>query len=173
MGISDRYASAIRSSNLSVDERTTYSDTDVLGAMGLAAARYPLGAALARLLYGDNHASQEVVSILAERAWPKARHYGAKVTREDAKLVAEACLAWHRDGTCKHCGGHGRQLIKGTKTLGDRECHVCKGAGKLPLERQFLVEPVRQLARWLVSEMEREVAFVIPEMRSRVGSDAG
>ena len=72
MLIQDRYASAIRSSNLQTDERTTYSDTDVLGAFGLAGKEHPLSVALQRLFLGDNGAAEAVVGILAELVRQKA-----------------------------------------------------------------------------------------------------
>jgi hypothetical protein len=156
MGYQDRYASAIRSSCLTVDERTRMSDSDVLGAAGLAAKSHPLALALLRLFMGDNFASVRVTEILAEMAWAKARYFKARVSRGDSELIAQACLAWHRDGTCKHCGGHGLLTIPGTKTLGHRSCQPCAGTGMLPFERQFSVAEVRELARWLVSELDRE-----------------
>ena len=50
--ITDRYASAIHASSLKSAPETTWSDTDVLGAMGIAGKHEPLGAALARMLSG-------------------------------------------------------------------------------------------------------------------------
>lgn len=156
MGFQDRYATAVRSSCLTVDERTSMSDTDVLGAAGLAARSHPLAIALMRIFMGDNGGTPALVESLAGMAWAKARYFKARVSRMDAELIAQACLAWHRDGACKHCGGHGLLCIPGTKTLGHRECKPCAGSGLMPLERQFSVDEVRQLARWLVSELERE-----------------
>ncbi len=157
MLIQDRYASAIRSSNLQTDERTTYSDTDVLGAFGLAGKEHPLAVALQRLFLGDNGAAPEIVEILAAEAWKKARGLDVKFTRVQADDMARACLAWHRNAACRSCGGHGYLVIDGTKTLGDQECKVCKGTGKRPFEREFLTEH-RELAGWMVASMEREQA---------------
>lgn len=157
MLIQDRYASAIRSSNLQTDERTTYSDTDVLGAFGLAGKEHPLSVALQRLFLGDNGAAAEVVAILADLLRGKAPMLRVKVTEAQATDMARACLAWHRDGTCKTCGGHGVMLIRGTRTLGDQACRPCNGTGKRPFEKEFH-ESFRELAAWLISEMERHQA---------------
>lgn len=157
MLIQDRYASAIRSSNLQTDERTTYSDTDVLGAFGLAgkAEELELPIQLQRLFLGDNGAAAEVVRILAEKVRTRAAMLRLKMAETQAVDMARACLAWHRNAACRSCGGHGYLVIDGTKTLGDQECKVCKGTGKRPFEREFH-QSFRELAGWLVSEMERD-----------------
>lgn len=154
MLIQDRYASAIRSSNLAVDERTTYSDTDVLGAFGLASRENSLAVALQRLFLGDNGAATTIVSELAGMIQGKAPMLRLKVSSTQATDMARACLAWHRDGTCKACNGHGVLVIPGTLTLGHQDCKACKGTGKRAFEREFH-ESCRELAGWLVSEMER------------------
>lgn len=169
MRILDRYATAVRSSCLTVDERTTYSDTDVLGAMGLAGRNLerghdsqgnpikpaPLAVALERLFAGDNHASMVIVQLLSDMAWQRARTMKVKLNRMGAADMAKACLAWHRDGVCKACGGHGTLVIPGSTTLGAQQCKPCKGEGRVPFERQFAHE-LRDLAAWLVAEMQRD-----------------
>lgn len=154
MRIIERYASAIRSSNLTVDERTTYSDPDVLGAMGLAAKEHELSVALERLFCGDNHASFQIVAILAEMLRGKAPMMRENVTEAQAVDMAKACMAWHRDGKCRPCGGHGLLLIPGTKVLGNVSCKACKGTGTREFEKEFHPSK-RPLAQWLVAEMER------------------
>lgn len=157
MLIQDRYASAIRSNNLAVDERTTYSDSDVLGAFGLAAKdkSMKLPMLLQRLFLGDNGASVAVVEVLSDMVRDRAAALRIRIAQVQADDMAKACLAWHRDGSCKPCGGHGVLVIRGTKTLGDQECKVCKGIGRRPFEREFH-ESFRGLASWLVAEMERD-----------------
>jgi len=174
MKIQERYATAVRSSCLTVDERTTYSDTDVLGAMGLASREHPLAVALERLFYGDNTASEDLLNILTEMLQGKAPSLQTRISASVARDMARACLAWHRDGTCKACGGHGKQLIPGTKTHSERPCHACKpspnaatGTGKVPFERSFHPER-RPLAAWLVSEMQREQAKAGPAAMKRL-----
>jgi hypothetical protein len=160
MRITDRYASAIRSSNLKHDERSTHSDTDVIGAFGLAdkwLSKYgdTLSVPLTRLFMGDNGAAAQIIEVLAGMARGKAPALHTDITKAQADDMARACLAWHRDSTCKACGGHGQFVIKGSTTIGGAICKTCKGTGKILFEKQFRHE-WRDLARWLVSEMERE-----------------
>jgi len=157
MTIIDRYASAIRSSNLGSKPDTLSSDSDVLGAAGLAAKRSPLAIALLRLFCGDNHASTAVVGILADKAVGKAYRMGNECSRVEALDISAAVLAWHRDGTCKVCGGHGVKLIPGTTVLSGDPCTVCLG-GRIRFDRQFPVARL-DLARWLAAELDREQAI--------------
>lgn len=161
MNIVDRYSTAVHSSNLGSKPETTASDSDVLGAAGLAARQVPLGVALMRLLAGDNHASSDVVRILADKAVGKGYRMGNECGRSEAEDLGRAVLAWYRHGTCARCGGHGVLLIPGTTTLGNHECPACRGDGRIRLDRQ--VPMVRlELARWLAAEVERELAFAGP-----------
>jgi hypothetical protein len=160
MRITDRYATAVHSSCLTVDERTTFSDTDVIGAMGLAdrsltAGGHPLAVALERMFVGDNGAANKIVEVLACMVRAKAPSMRVGLTHTQAVDMAQACLAWHRDSVCKPCGGHGQHVIKGSTTIGGALCKPCKGTGHIPFEQQFRIE-WRELARWLVIEMERE-----------------
>lgn len=186
MKIIERYASAVRSANLKSDPRTMMSDTDVLGAMGLAdrdlrrgsdykgraVTRAPLAVALQRLFLGDNTAAVQIVEIMSDEIWRQARKDRVKLDRVQAVDMAKACLAWHRHGRCRPCGGHGYELIPGTKTLGTRECEACHGAGKVPFESQFQ-KPLRELARWTLAEMERHQSQAGPaameKLRERMG----
>jgi hypothetical protein len=153
----DRYASAVHSSNLASSPRTVYSDSDVLGAVGLAGKDEDkaLAMALARLFSGDNTAAHALVRLMAEKAWGKARMLGVKLKRTQSEDMAKAILAWHRDGACRPCGGHGFELIPGTRTVGGSSCRVCRGTAKMPFDRQFTLERL-PVARWLLSEIERE-----------------
>jgi hypothetical protein len=176
MSIADRYATAIRSSCLTVQERTTFSDTDVLASMacadraltrgrdfrGRSIPPAPLAVALERLFLGDNRQAKGIVALLEEMAWKRARTMRVKLPLADARSMAQKCLAWHRDSKCKPCGGHGVLVIQGTKTLGHQKCNVCRGEGTVPFEKQFPFER-RELARWLVAEMEREQGKAGPE----------
>lgn len=161
MKITERYASAINSRTLTVDPKTTMSDTDVLGAYGLAAKRAPLAVALSRLLAGDNRAQALIVDHLADDAWRHARHLRVKCSPVEAADLARACLAWYRHGACKPCGGHGKLKIPGSVTLGVDDCPACRGFGKMPLEAH-VIDRHRELASRLVVIMERELATAGP-----------
>lgn len=175
--ISNRYASAIRSSNLKSSDAKGYEgvvqrDADVLGSMGLADRALtegfvvtgpdrqgypvkpaPMAVTLARLFAGDNKAAAEVAAILAEMAFTKSWDMRVKITRPKAVDMAQACLAYHRHGRCRPCNGLGYALIAGTNRLSAHECPECRGEGRLKLEKQFPVEH-RELARWAVGELE-------------------
>lgn len=165
--ILDRYASAVSSANLRSAAATTYSDSDVLGAAGLAAKRNPLAMALARLFCGDNRAARDLVAILAALAWDKAMALKIEIKRTQADDMARAVLAWHRDGVCRACGGHGYQLIAGTPTIGDNACPACRGTRKVPFEPQFALER-RLVAMWLLAEIECEQARAGPAARAKL-----
>ena len=160
MSYADRYAIATRSSNLRSNPDTTHSDSDVLGAAGLAGKKAPLAMALCRLLSGDNHASREIVELMAGMLDGKAYRLRVQMSRLEAKDVSRAVLAWSRDGTCKVCNGHGFQVIEGAPSLSEHRCQSCDPVhrGKRPFMREFATHQL-ELARWLLAEVEREMAI--------------
>lgn len=188
--IQDRYATAVHSSDLGVDEKTVMSDSDTLGAMGLAGRTLdtgwkttgpdgqgepvtpvPLAVPLERLFAGDNNAIYDIVRALVAMALQQRVKLKIRISRAECKEMAQMCLAWHRYGTCPTCEGRGYALIPGTKTLSGNECQDCcaghiperwRTPGKLPFERQFRPE-WRDLARWLVSQMEAAAGRAGPE----------
>lgn len=173
MTIKDRYARAVHSSNLRQRKQHEHiGDTDVLGAYGIADKRLttgendrppsPLSVPLERLFMGDNNAGHEVVLMLAEMGWKQARRLDIKCTRMLAEQLAKACLAWHRNGNCKPCGGHGVAKIPGTNVLGTSTCGVCRGSGRILFEKNVHPAEVRPLAAWMVSEIERAQAKAGP-----------
>lgn len=164
--ILDRYAGAVRSSNLRSSSDSTYSDSDVLGAVGLAGKQNPLAMALARLFCGDNHAARDLVQILSELAWGKALALRIDLKRTQADDMARAVLAWHRDGVCKVCGGHGFRLIVGAPALSENACESCK-FGKIPFEPNFHAEQ-RVVAWWLVGQVEREQSIAGPAAMTKL-----
>lgn len=151
MKLLERYSSAVHSDCLTVDPRTTMSDTDVLGAAGLAARHEGLGVALTRLFAGG--AVGPVIELLEEMAFKRARTLRVKLSRVQAKDLSTAVLGWYRFGTCQPCGGTGYRLIPGTPALGDA-CPQCSGSGRLPFDKQFPQES-REVARWLSGEIDR------------------
>ena len=155
MKILERYASAIRSSNLLSEERTTYSDSDVIGAAGFAAHSHPLAMALQRLFAGDDRAAKAIVEILSQMVWAKAHATRARLKRSEADDLARAVLAWYREGVCRPCGGHGYAIIPGTLTIGEHECRECHGVGRIDFDAQF-IDSRMVLARWLLAEVDRE-----------------
>jgi hypothetical protein len=129
------------------------------GPDGSTNAKLPLAAPLARLLDGDKRAIEPVVHTLALMVYGHSFKLRVKITRPDATAIAQACTGWILGGTCDKCGGHGKTRIPGSTTLSERDCHACKGTGRMVFERQFPVEQ-RELARWAVAEIERVSSWV-------------
>ena len=171
MNIHNRYASAVHSSNLKSRPDTYDSDTDVLGAMGIADRRlsageghfskHPLAVPLERLFTGDSTAAGEIIRILAEIIRGKAHALRIRMTEVQASDMARITLGWFRHPVCRVCGGHGFKVIKNTTTLGDSRCRPCNGTGKVRLELAFRVEQ-RELVSWVLAQMEREAGMAGP-----------
>lgn len=169
MRISDRYASAVRSSCLVVDPRTRFSDTDTLGAYGIADRRltaqgHGLAVALERLFTGAG-SSQEIVQELVVMLRGKAHSLRPELKMPNfaAVEIATACLAWHRDSACKPCGGHGFLVMPGVPVMSDKRCPVCRGDGRRTREFEKSLRPEwREIARWLIAEMESEMGRAGP-----------
>jgi hypothetical protein len=155
--IIDRYTSAINTSNLKSDPRTTYSPSDVLGAMGLASKHYPLGAALQRL-FVDGMVTQ-CVEILAGMARTKSFKLRVKLRPTQYQQIAEKTLAWYRHGTCTECGGTGKEVVMEPRPhLSENDCPNCSGTGRRPFEPNFCKETL-EIALWLKNEIERQQAM--------------
>ena len=154
MKILDRYNTAIHAKSLKSHADTTWSDTDVLGAAGLAARHEPLGIELARMLSGGG--ASGVLSILAIDAYERGFRTKQRITAVQARDIAKAVIAWYRFGTCQPCGGTGFKRIKDTPSLGD-ECTHCKGTGRIPFDKQFQVEH-REIAQWLHDQIGKTQA---------------
>lgn len=173
MSIIDRYSSAVRSSNLRGRSETDFGAAkpadaiDIIGAAGLAAKKRPLALALMRLFVGDNKAARELVRLLAEMARNRATTYNIALKRTQADDIARAVLAWHRDGVCKACGGHGFLKLEFSPGLSDSPCRECVGVGKVLFESNFTVER-RVIARWLLAEVEREQARAGPAAMAKL-----
>ena len=150
----ERLASAVHTSNLKSDPRTSYSDSDVIGAAGLAAKYEPVGIALAHFLSGGSAGG--VIEELSGVVFRRARTLKIKIKREKTSAVATAVLGWYRYGKCQPCGGTGYRTIPGTPMQGD-ECSHCQGTTHIPFEPNFRQE-WQPLARWLHAEIERSQA---------------
>ncbi|MCY1166645.1 hypothetical protein D9M73_65930 [compost metagenome] len=184
--ITDRYSSAVHSSNLKVSKETdktgetSVEDTDALSAMAWADKALgkgwritgpngqgepvkpaPLAVPLERLFAGDSGIAHEIVRAMAETVWRHARDVNIKLNRVEAVDLAKGCLAWHRNGACKACGGHGYSLIPGVPSLSSHECTPCGGTGKIRMSDVFPLKTL-QLAQWLVDEMTREAGRAGP-----------
>lgn len=183
--IEERYATAVSHGSVGSNPRTSMSGGDVVAAMGIADRELtegkvrrrdpetrkvyeesirpaPLAVSLERLLTGgDNRVISVIIATLTDMAWREGRAQDVKVTRQDANNMARIVLAWFRYGTCTPCGGHGFDLIPGTKTHGKYACRACKGSGKRPLLKEFRV-PLRPIVAWLEAEISREAGRAGP-----------
>lgn len=180
----NRYASAIQSGNLASDPDTTTSDTDVLGAAGLAGKEvrhvqgkdgavhaikgHPLAMSLLRLLMGDKSEARAIVHILAPMVCNRAEEMALKPRMRlvEAMDISRAVLGWCRDSVCKTCHGHGFKVAVGVMgstraVIGDSPCDDCHGSGKRPFEAIF-APGRRELALWLRDHVERELAMAAP-----------
>ena len=166
-GFSDRYSSASHSGNLKSDANRE-TDVDIIGAAGIAAKRSPLAMALLRLFVGDDREAEAIAAVLENMLVGKAFRLGIEITRPEARDIGKAVLAWHREGVCKPCGGHGFDVQKGSAKVGQARavlsstnCKFCKGTGRILFDRQFPITRL-ELARWLLVEIEREQAVAGP-----------
>lgn len=163
----ERYSAAIRTSSLKSIERTTRSASDLCAAAAFASVPnvvtgrrgHPLAMALERLFVGDGRAARSIVAILADSACNKAAELRIKPTfsRVRAVDIARAVLAWHRDGRCKACGGHGFVRMANAPSLSDVACGACKGTARIDFDGQFRGEDAI-IAHWLLSEVQRELS---------------
>lgn len=187
--ITDRYVTAVHSSNLKVSREldktteTVADDTDALGAYGLAdrdlerghrsdgspVKPAPLAVPLERLFAGDRNAAYDIVRQLSAMLYDHSFDVRVKISRVQCTDIAKACLAWHRDGVCKACGGHGYSLIPGVPSLSSHTCPTCRGTGKIRLSAVFGVKNLA-LAQWLIDEMTREAGRAGPEAMKRLSS---
>lgn len=166
MKFDDRYSSAVRSSNLKSAPDTRMSDTDVLGAAGLAGKKHPLAFALMRLLAGENSETREVVQLMAAMADGRGFRTGVEISRIECDDMACRVLAWYRHGRCEPCRGRGYQVIEGTARLGN-QCPACHGSGKRSFDDEWPLERI-DLARWLLAKLERELAIGGPAAMAKL-----
>ena len=92
--IKERYASAVNSSNLKSKVETTYSDSDVIGAYGLAARHHPLGVALQRLFVDGK--ARECVDLMAKMA--RDHSFKIKAAFPHSKASDWPRRFWHGTG---------------------------------------------------------------------------
>ena len=161
MKFEDRYASAVRTSNLKSEEKTTFSSADILGAAGKASVHYPLALALLRLFTGDNKAADTIIELMSLKMVGKAYRLRDEIDMVAASLVARIVLDWYRDSVCKQCGGHGFKRMIGAPTLSDQACPHCAGQGKRDFDSMFSSRRL-ELAKWAAAELEFEMALAGP-----------
>lgn len=186
--IRDAYARALQSKNLRSDARTDRSDSDIIGAVAFAGKAVrtevvdgkvikrkgsKLAMQLLRLFVGGDREAKDVTHTLARMAVGKAYRLGAPIGEAGADLLAGLVVQWHRDSTCKTCGGHGFKTAVGKLgdsrvVMGDTPCDDCHGSGKRDFDGMFPWEHLN-LARWLRAEVEKEQAIAGAEAMKALG----
>jgi hypothetical protein len=176
-GVLERLVSALWSRNLkdrrSIEGRVSESDVLRLGAAGMAAHRVPLPMALFELKYRVPAAQDEanhnrehlelVVAGLGKLVRKRADLERWRLRRSsDTHQAVLFALHWWLLATCPACKGRQYEAIPGTPTLSDRQCRVCHGQGKRPIDDVMRDElPVAQREAlsgpvlWLVAQMDR------------------
>ena len=133
MKIQERYTTARNASDLSVDERTTYAPSDVLGATGMTAQASPEAILLWEVTFkGKTSAKLALIELLQKRL---AVEMLKNRWKGDPRKITTEVIAWLLHGTCQPCGGRAYELINGAPTLSDRICRHCNGTGKVKLPR--------------------------------------
>lgn len=131
MNMQERYEIARNSSNLKSLERTTFSDSDVLAAAGMAAQQNEDALLLWSVAFqGHSAEKHKLVAKLAEKL---EKHMDRFRLAGNPVLIAMECVAWTLHGTCQPCEGRGYKHIPDTPSLSDELCDHCKGTGKVEL----------------------------------------
>ena len=131
MGLIESVSKAQVSGNLSEGKPGQLADVDVIRACGMVAAKNPLGMSLWRIKYADIW--EEVRTALAGLSELLVTR--RKMSKKAATEAAERVLAHWIGDRCDECGGTGYTTIPGTPMLSDTPCPVCKGQGRVELEK--------------------------------------
>jgi hypothetical protein len=167
-GISERYALAARSSDLTVnpDART---DADVLLAAGYAAAGNEYASLALRFWRIKETKDLGPFRELAEIAgrWLQRRSVRGqrrRLNRIQAIDLATRTLFWWIDPVCKPCAGRGHPLRLNSPVIDtSRDCPTCHGTGKYPIHR--VVPPgASDEACWLTDELDRYCRVIFDDM---------
>lgn len=113
------------------------SHRNIVGTAGIAGRRERIGHLLWRVLWGGDIGSipalrgelNEQVAALAKRRRWQAHE------QDEAPDLADRVLRWYLVQVCYRCKGRRFQQVPGTPHLSASACPVCRGAGRLGLER--------------------------------------
>lgn len=171
--VGDRYARATSSSDLTL--HAGRCDADKLLAAGYAARRDTRGL-MALHVYrmrvtGDRAGLPPAIDTAI--GWIVGRGVRAggrnKVSRLDAREVAERTLHWWLQDVCSACEGVKYERVPGTPKLSAKLCIVCQGVGRHPLTS--IVKPKHlEHSRWLASELDALCGYVMADMARLLGA---
>lgn len=183
----DGYSRAVRAKNLRSggddSGRVQHSDTLMAAAWAAKPVRAaehptkaregnPLGVALMRFFIGGDKEGKAVLVLLRKMVKSKCDEWQEPIDWASADLIAALVLDWHRNSTCRECGGHGFQTAVGQLggdsrvVMGDTPCPACHGTAKRPFDPLFPPERLR-CALWLRERMEaKQAAAGVEAMRA-------
>lgn len=170
----ERYASAVSGGSLKSEPDTTFSNSDVIGAMGLAGKAWrtlpngdkvrgrPLAAAIFRVLMAENDSGRDAIAIMVQMLTGRAPLMGLDLNAVVAEAIAEHVLEWHRHNACAACYGHGYKAVGGPfgfgrAVIGDVPCDDCCGSGKRSFDAIFN-DRLRPIAQWMRERVEAETS---------------
>lgn len=137
---------------------------DYIVATGYASRVYPLASPLIRLYLTLDASSVETAKRIAyEMTVKEARRQGIRLKVRELVWVANHALQYVVDKQCPQCHGLKYELIPGTRTLGDKVCHYCRGDGRRKLPTQH-----RKLLAAMVARIERVESTLDSIVKSRL-----
>lgn len=162
----ERYLGATQTSDLTLREKRC--DADMLLAAGYAAQRNRRGLtalhAYRLRVVGDRRGRHELVEEMID--WTRTLHLGGhrlRITRPEARQVAEITLAWWIYDSCPACTGRCFRLGPGGQHLSAVPCKACDGTGKRRMPSKVPVAR-RPLSSWMFGELDRMVAMIHADM---------
>jgi hypothetical protein len=109
--------------------RDRFSDVDVLGAAGMAAANQFIHTCLYRIKYLYDLSEADAAKRIFIR-WTRVSMVNRKISPAGASRVGVQALTSWVDDICDACGGHGYMPMPGAPALSDRPCPACSSTGK-------------------------------------------
>lgn len=169
--LAERYSAATDTADLTV--KPYRCDADLMLAAGYATAGNTRGT-MALNVYrmkvtGDRAGMGPLIEDMMSNLIRRGVRSGGrdKLSRPEARYVAETVLRWYLDDNCRVCTGRRYDLIPGTQITSASVCQTCAGTGRHPLEqviKKTRVEP----ARWLASELDALCSYVLADMARKL-----
>jgi hypothetical protein len=164
MTVSDRYARAATTSDLTVGRWQKVTDMNTLLAAAIAAGKdrdRQLALSLQRIaVTGDRSGLRLIMDDID--SW-LAQHKGRLIPRMARRALAMTVLVWWFEPACRYCNGNKFVAIENTGRLSDEACISCHGSGRRPLAREVPAAHARQ-AEWLAAKLDRLMSDIETDM---------